>query len=89
MWYKKILDILVNKFSFQKNRKYPFLLYKNDKNGEIIICLYVDDSAMMGEEIAFDQTEKELKTYFTVTFEEMMNYVGCDYIVMSKGLNLH
>ena len=74
---------------FQKNRKDPCLFYKSDKNGEIIICLYVDESAMMGEEKALDQTEKDLKTNFTVTVEEMMNYVGCDYIVTSKGLNLH
>ena len=49
MWYKKIFDILVKKLSFQKNCKDPCLFYKNDKNGEITICLYVDDSAMMGE----------------------------------------
>ena len=76
MWYKKISDILVNKLSFQKNRKDPCLFYKNDENGEIIICLYVDDSAMMGEEKALDQTTINLKNYFTVTVEEMMNYVG-------------
>ena len=49
MWYKKILDILVNKLNFQKNRKDPCLFYKNNENKEIIICLYVDDSVMMGE----------------------------------------
>ena len=43
----------------------------------------------MGEDKALNQTEINLKTYFTVTVEEMMNYVGCNYIVMSKGLNLH
>ena len=41
MWYKKISDILVKKLSFKKNRKDPCLFYKNDKNGEVIICLYV------------------------------------------------
>ena len=89
MWYKKISEILVNKLSFQKNRKDPCLLYKNDENGEIIICLYVDDSVIMGEEKALDQTEKDLNINFTVTVEEMMNYMGCDYIVKSKGLNLN
>ena len=37
------------------------------------MCLYVDDSAMMGENKALDQTEIDLKTYFTMTVEEMMN----------------
>ena len=31
----------------------------------------------------------DLKTYFTVTVEEMMNYVGCNFIVTSKGMQLH
>ena len=56
MWYKKISDILVEKLSFQNNPKDHCLFYKNDKKGEIIICLYVDDSAMMGEDKALDQT---------------------------------
>ena len=60
MWYKKISDILKKKLSFKKNRKDPCLFYKNDKHGEIIICLYVDDSAMMGEEKALDQTTIDL-----------------------------
>ena len=29
MWYKKVSEILVNKFSFQKNRKDPCFFYKN------------------------------------------------------------
>ena len=36
-WYNQISDILVKKLSLKKT-------------GEIIICLYVDNSAMMGEE---------------------------------------
>ena len=89
MRYKKISDILVKKLILQKNCKDPCLFYKNDENGETIICLYVDDSAMMGEDKALDQTEIDLKTYFTMTIVEMMNYVGCNYIVTSKGLHLH
>ena len=30
-----------------------------------------------------------MKINFTVKVEDMMNYMGCDYIVMLKGLNLH
>lgn len=48
--------------------------------------LFVDDSAMMGKEKVLDKKEKDLKTYFTVTEEEKFNYVGCDYIVTSKGI---
>ena len=63
MWYKKMSDILVNKLSFQKNLKDPCLFYKNTKNVEIIICLHVDDSEMMGEENSLNHTEKYLKTF--------------------------
>ena len=44
---------------------------------------------MMGEEKALDQMTIDLKTYFTVKVEDMMNYVGCNYIVTSKGMQLH
>ena len=30
-----------------------------------------------------------MKINLTVKVEDMMNYVGCDYIVTLKGLNLH
>ena len=56
------------------------------KTREIIICLFVDDSEMMGKEKVLVEAEKDLKTNFTVTEVEMLNYVGCDYIVTSNGI---
>ena len=73
MWYKQSPDILGKKLSFKKT-------------GEIIVCLFVDASAMMGKEKVLDKTEKDLKTYCTVTEEEMLNYEGCEYIMTSKGI---
>ena len=51
--------------------------------------MYVDDSTMMGEDAALNKTEEDLNKYFTVTVEELKNYVGCDYLVTKKGINLH
>ena len=45
------------------------LLMRNDQNGTIIICLYIDDTLCVGNKRAINIFKKEIKKYF-VTKEE-------------------
>ena len=44
---------------------------------------------MIGEDTALNKTGEDLKKYFMVTVGEIKNYVGCNYLVTKKGINLH
>ena len=51
---------------------------KENKNGVIIICLYIDDPLCTGNSEAIKKFKKDIKKYF-VTKEEVFatKYVGC------------
>ena len=58
-WYKKIAEVLTKQekgLGFIRSMKDPCLFTKNNVDGEIIICLYVDDCGMMGEDKAIIST---------------------------------
>ena len=37
---------------------------RNDQNGTIIVCLYIDDILCIGDKEAIDAFKKEIKKYF-------------------------
>lgn len=89
-WYKKIAGILEDKLNFRRSKKDPCLFYKNDPMfGELVICFYVDDCGIIGEEPAMQDLETQLKKYFTVTVTDMNEYIGCTYVKTLKGLLVH
>ena len=51
--------------------KDPCLFYRKKEKQEIIICLYVDDTAMIGDPEALEDTEAKLKNFFTVKVTEL------------------
>ena len=54
------------------------LLMRNDQNGTIIVCLYIDDTLCVGDKEALDAFKKEIKKYFVMKEEgEVEDYVGC------------
>ena len=63
---------------------------RNDQNGTIIVCLYIDDTLCVGDRKAIDAFKKEMKKYF-VTKEEgkVEDYVGCMIKKINGGILLH
>ena len=88
-WYKTMAEVLTKKLGFSRSMKDPCLFYRKNEKGEIIICLYVDDTAMIGDPEALEDTEAKLKKFFTVKVTELNEYVGCTFIRTKKGFLLH
>ena len=63
---------------------------KENKNGVIIICLYIDNTLCIGNAEAIKKFKKEIKKYF-VTKEEgfATEYVGCMIKKAKDGIYLH
>jgi hypothetical protein len=91
-WYKKIAEVLTKQkkgLGFIRSKKDPCLFTRKNSDGEIIICLYVDDCGMMGEKEAIISTSQALSKHFSVKVTSMDAYVGCSYIDTEGGLLLH
>jgi len=77
-WWKRFVKELKN-LQFQSTEVDPCLLYRNDRNGIVIIAMYVDDCLCIGTKQAIDQAIADIKSKFAIkvdgTFKE---YLGCE-----------
>ena len=89
-FFKKLVEVLVGEMEFKKYLYDPCLLMKENKNGIIIICLYIDDMLCVGNAEAIKKFKKEIKNYF-VTKEEgfAVEYVGCMIKKAKDRIYLH
>ena len=88
-WYKKIAATLIDDLGYARSKSDPCLFYRCNEKGECIVLLYVDDSALLGEEAAVEETYKKLKLHYTVKIKDMDEYIGCKFEPTEKGLLLH
>ena len=89
-FFKKMIEVLEKKMNFVQSMNDQCLLIRNDQNGIIIVCLYIDDTLCMGDKKALDTFKKEIKIYF-VTKEEgkVEDNVGCIIKKINGGILLH
>ena len=89
-FFKKMIEVLEKKMNFVQSMNDQCLLVKNDQNGTIIICLYIDDKQCVVDKKALKAFKKEIIKYF-VTKEEgkVENYVGCMMKKINGGVLLH
>ena len=66
------------------------LLMRNDQNGTVIVCLYIDDTLCVGDKKALDTFKNKIKEHF-VTKEEgkVEDYSGCMIKRTNSGILLH
>ena len=57
--------------------------------GEVVICAYVDDMLIVGDEMAVDKTHEELRKSFKIVVEEATEFLGCKWIESEKGYVIH
>lgn len=76
-WYNKIANTLVDNMSYIRSKTDPCLFYRKNKKCESVVLLYVDDSAVLGVRDAVQDTYEQLKNHYTVTIEDMKEYLGC------------
>ena len=78
-FWKKFVRCL-EEFGFKQSPVDPCALIRQDKNGLVILCSYVDDVLMIGDQVAIDITKKDMDTVFTtkksVDVTEMLSMNG-------------
>ena len=83
-FYKKLIEVIIRELKLIKCLNDPCLLQKENENGIIIICLYIDDTLCVKDKLAIEKFKKEIKEYFVTKEEGAVNeYVGC----MKKRVN--
>ena len=63
-FFKKMIEGLEKKMNVVQSMYDQCLLIRNDRNGTIIVCLYIDDMLCVGDKEAIDAFKKEIKKYF-------------------------
>ena len=88
-FFKKILEVLTKKMNFIKCLSDQCLLYRRNENGTVIICLYIDDTLVVGDRNAVDLFKKEIKNFFSTKEEGTMEeFVGCKVLRPKPGRGL-
>ena len=77
-FFKKLRDVLIEKMKFEKFLVDQCLLSRKGESGILIICLYIDDTMIVGNEIEIKKFKEEIKKYFKTKEEgDMKDYVRC------------
>ena len=58
-FFKKLRDTLVEKMKFTKCLSDQCLLFRKNKTGTVIVCIYIDDTLVVGDVDAIDIFKKE------------------------------
>ena len=75
-WWKKFITTLES-FGFKRSPVDPCVLMRQDEDGIIIVCCYVDDALLIGHQAAIDKTKKQIDSIFTTKKSpEVTEYVG-------------
>jgi hypothetical protein len=79
-WYKKFVNFLKQELHFIQSRADPCILYRNDDSGTCYLCVYIDDTLLIGDPAAVDKAGKEIARRFSVKLQNnVREYVGCKF----------
>ena len=69
----------LKKLGFEKCAIDPCLMQRNNDDGTLIICIYVDDILQIGDKKAIDKFGEEIKNIFTVkSVGDLDDYLECE-----------
>ena len=77
-FHKKLVSVLTEKMNFKKCFGDECLLMRDDDNGSVVLCVYIDDTLCAGHKKALKVFKEELKNFFATKEEGKLDeYVGC------------
>ena len=80
-WWKKFTYMLSVEFDFVRSHADACVLHRSDQDGTIILCIYVDDALMIGDDSAINKTVKQLRSKLSLKdVGTLKEYVGCTFI---------
>ena len=78
VWYDTLVKVLIGDLGLKCFELDTCLLYKKSALGVVIICVYVDDMLMIGNQHAIDEVVEGLKKKFSLKIlGKLEEYVGC------------
>jgi Reverse transcriptase (RNA-dependent DNA polymerase) len=84
-WWKKFIYMLSQEFKFTRSHADACILFRTDQEGTIILCIYVDDALMIGDDEAITKTVKQLREKLSLKeVGELQEYVGCTILKSRK-----
>lgn len=83
---KKFVKVMTKELGFEHCLADSCLLKRTNKNGTVVVCVYVDDTLCVGDRKSIEELKRELQIHFKVKDEgNMEEYVGCTVIRDSTG----
>ena len=80
-WWKKFIYMLSDEFNFTRSHADACVLHRSDQDGTIILCIYVDDALMIGDDSAITKTVVQLRSKLSLKEVGILKeYVGCTII---------
>ena len=76
-WAKKFRESL-KKLKFEVSLIDPCVMTRRNDDGIVILCIYVDDVLMVGDQSAIDKAIEDIEKVFSIRKEGKLNdYIGC------------
>ena len=76
-WAKKFKQTL-KKLNFEVSMLDPCLMSRNDEHGTAILCIYVDDVLIIGNQSTINKTIEDIEKVFDIRKEgKLHDYLGC------------
>ena len=89
-FFKKLRYTLVDEMGFTKCLSDQCLLFRKNALGTFIVCLYIDDTMVVGDKKAIENFKLQLKKFFRTKEEgRLTEYVGCMIKSHKGSLFLH
>ena len=76
-WWKHFVKTSKN-LNFKRSKIDPCLLMRQDENGVLILCIYVDDVLCIGSSASIKKVINDILKFFTIKHtKDVKEYVGC------------
>ena len=81
-FFQKFRNTMVDKMGFEQCKSDPCLFIRRNELGLVMVVLYVDDGAAVGDKAAIDAMLEELKQHGLKTTKEetMKDYLSCEIV---------
>jgi len=87
-WYRKLCASLLT-LGFEQCKNNPCLFFRTNELGDVIFCIYVDDSFTVRDELALEDTIDEISKKFTLQINRNADeYLGCRIEKTEDGITV-
>lgn len=87
-WYKKFINFLKHELHFTQSAD-PCILYRTDETGTCYLCVYINDTLLIGDLAAVNKAGQEIANRFSVKLQDTVTEnLGCEFFRTKETDNL-